>query len=48
MRRTGILLMFLLLFSASAYAGDGRAAGTADRVERQTGDVRVVVYMTTW
>ncbi len=48
MRRFVILLFALLLFSSSALAGEIRSAGSVVLAERQTGDIRVVLYMTTW
>jgi len=48
MRRITMLCFASLLFCASAYAGEIRSADPVVLVDRQAGDVRVVMYMTTW
>ncbi|MBI5074029.1 MAG: hypothetical protein HZB62_02495 [Nitrospirae bacterium] len=48
MRRIVILFSVLLLFCASAYAGERSASGSVVLAERQAADVRVVMYMTSW
>jgi len=41
--------LLVMLFSQSAYAGErGSAVGSLLLAERQAGEVRVVLYMTTW
>jgi len=48
MRRIVILFFVFLLFCSSAYAGEIGSVAPVVLVERQAGDVRVVMYMTTW
>ena len=48
MRRIVNLFFVFLLFCTFAYAGEIRSAGPVVLVEKQAGDVRVVMYMTTW
>jgi hypothetical protein len=48
MRRILILFFVFFLFCISAYAGESRYAGPVVLAERQAGDVRAVMYMTTW
>lgn len=48
MRRIVIMFFVLFLFCNAAYAGEIRSAGPVVLVERQAGDVKVIMYMTTW
>ncbi len=48
MRRIVMLFVVVLLLCTFAYAGEIRAAGPFVLAERQAGDVKVVMYMTTW
>lgn len=48
MRRLTLLFIAALLFCSSAYAAEIRPAGPVVLVDRKAGDIRVVMYMTSW
>ncbi|MBI5631920.1 MAG: hypothetical protein HZA15_00340 [Nitrospirae bacterium] len=48
MKYTVILFFAFLLFCQSAYAGEISGAGPVLLAENRAGDVKAVMYMTTW
>ena len=48
MRRFVVLCFALMALSSSAFADGKVSAGSAVLADRPAGEVRVVLYMTTW